>query len=118
MTTSNNYDAFKSQLLAQLAESKLQLANLRGGNVSRAEASAEHFNHTEDSDAQLNSARDLEFAMDAHETDEQNQIMAALMRIETGTFGQCADCGIQIPKARLQAFPSAARCITCQEKLE
>ena len=118
MTTSNNYDAFKSQLLAQLAESKLQLANLRGGNVSRAEASAEHFNHTEDSDAQLNSARDLEFAMDAHETDEQSQIMAALQRIEAGTYGMCVDCGVQIPVARLQVTPSAARCITCQEKLE
>lgn len=118
MTTSNNYDVFKTQLLAQLAESKLQLANLRGGNVSRAEASAEHFNHTEDSDAQLNSARDLEFAMDAHETDEQSQIMAALQRIEAGNYGMCVDCGVQIPVARLQVSPSAARCIACQEKLE
>ena len=118
MTTSINFDAFKTQLLAQLAESKLQLANLRGGNVNRAEASAEHFNHTEDSDAQLNSARDLEFAMDAHETDEQSQIMAALQRIEAGTYGMCVDCGVQIPMARLQVSPSAARCIACQEKLE
>ncbi|HMS27671.1 MAG TPA: TraR/DksA family transcriptional regulator [Burkholderiaceae bacterium] len=119
MTTSNNYyDSIKTQLLAQLAESKTQLANLRGGNVSRAEASAAHFGNTEDSTAQVNTARDLEFAMDAHETDEQNQIMAALNRIQAGTYGQCVDCGVQIPLARLQANPSAMRCISCQEKAE
>ncbi|HRH06029.1 MAG TPA: TraR/DksA C4-type zinc finger protein [Burkholderiaceae bacterium] len=28
------------------------------------------------------------------------------------------DCGVQIPVARLQVSPSAARCIACQEKLE
>lgn len=116
--TSNTYDSIKKQLLLQLAESKMQLANLRGGNVSRAEASAAHFGSIEDSTAQVNTARDLEFAMDAHETDEQNQVMAALMRIENGTFGQCVDCGIQIPMARLQATPAAARCIACQEKVE
>ena len=72
----------------------------------------------QDSDAQVNTGRDLEFALDDHETTELNLVEAALARIEAGTYGQCIDCGIQIPAARLHAAPEAMRCIACQEKVE
>ena len=109
---------FKEQLLAQRASLLAQLNDLRGGSVSRAEASAEHFERAQDSDAQVNSARDLEFALDERETAELRLVDAALARIEAGTYGECIDCGIQIPVARLHAAPEAARCIACQEKAE
>lgn len=109
---------FKEQLLAQRATLQAQLNDLRGGTVGRAEASAEHFGHPEDSTAQVNSARDLEFAMDERETAELRLIDAALARIEAGSYGQCIDCGVEIPAARLHAAPEAPRCIACQEKTE
>lgn len=109
---------FKDQLLAQRASLLEQLRSLRGGSVGRAEASADHFGQPEDSPAQVNTARDLEFALDAHESAELDQIDAALQRIEAGTYGQCIDCGVQIPAARLHAAPEAARCVPCQEKTE
>ena len=109
---------FKEQLLAQRTSLLAQLSLLRGGSVGRAEASAEHFAHSEDSDAQLNSARDLEFAMDERETAELRQVDAALERIAAGTYGLCLDCGVEIPAARLHAAPAALRCIACQEKVE
>ncbi len=109
---------FKEQLLAQRASLLAQLVNLRGGSVGRAEASAEHFARAEDSDAQVNSARDLEFALDERETAQLRQVDAALERIEAGTYGLCFDCGIEIPAARLHAAPEALRCIACQEKAE
>ncbi|WP_114968132.1 TraR/DksA family transcriptional regulator [Rhodoferax ferrireducens] len=109
---------FKIQLLAQRTSLLEQLKNLRGGSVGRAEASAEHFGHPEDSTAQVNSARDLEFAMDERETAELRLIDAALARIEAGTYGQCIACGVEIPAARLHAAPEAPRCIACQEKAE
>ncbi len=109
---------FKEQLLAQRTSLLAQLSHLRGGSVGRAEASAEHFAHSEDSDAQLNSARDLEFAMDERETSELRQVNAALERIAAGTYGLCLDCGVEIPAARLHAAPAALRCIACQEKVE
>lgn len=40
-------------------------------------------------------------------------IIAALTRIEKGTYGMCAICGKEIPLARLQANPSAKTCLTC-----
>lgn len=109
---------YLAQLLARRTSLLEQLASLRGGTVGRAEASAEHFGHPEDSTAQVSTARDLEFALDARETAELDQVDAALRRIEAGTYGQCVDCGIEIPAARLQATPEAARCIACQEKAE
>ena len=109
---------FKQQLLAQRASLLEQLNSLRGGTVGRAEASAEHFGQPEDSPAQVSTARDLEFALDERETAELRLVDAALDRIEAGTYGQCVDCGVVIPAARLHAAPEAPRCIACQEKTE
>lgn len=108
----------KAQLLAQRASLTGQLVSLRGGNVGRAEASAEHFGHPEDSTAQTNTERELEFALDAHESAELRLVEEALSRMEAGTYGVCVDCGTEIPPARLKAAPEAARCIACQEKVE
>ncbi len=109
---------FQKQLLAQRARMLEQLAVLRGGVVGRAEASAEHFGHSEDSDAQVNSERDLEFALDERESAELRLLDAALERIKTGHYGLCLDCGETIPAARLHAAPEAPRCLACQEKVE
>ncbi|MBT9507845.1 TraR/DksA family transcriptional regulator [Rhodoferax sp.] len=109
---------FKEQLLAQRASLLEQLHTLRGGDVSRAEASADHFERQQDSTAQVTTARELEFALDEREKAELDLVEAALSRIEAGTYGQCTDCGVQIPAARLHAAPEAPRCISCQEKTE
>jgi DnaK suppressor protein len=110
--------AFQTQLLSQRDELRAQLATLRGGDVGRAEASAEHFGNREDSQAQTTTARDLELALDAHESQEIAAVEAALQRIAQGTYGECTGCGIHIPAERLHAAPDAARCIACQEKAE
>lgn len=44
---------------------------------------------------------------------EAEQIMAALARIDSGDYGTCSVCGGEIAPARLQALPTATRCITC-----
>ncbi|MDO9218237.1 MAG: TraR/DksA family transcriptional regulator [Lacisediminimonas sp.] len=110
--------SFKKLLQAQRASLLAQLSDLRGGTVGRAEASAEHFGEKEDSTAQERSARELEFALDAHDSEELDRLDAALRRIEDGSYGLCVDCGVGIPPARLEAAPDALRCIACQEKLE
>ena len=111
-------DPFKLLLLEQRAALLAQIASLRGGTVGRAEASAEHFGRPEDSRAQVTTERDLEFALDARETAELVAVDAALKRIEAGVYGQCADCGVDVPAARLRAAPEATRCIDCQDKSE
>lgn len=43
-------------------------------------------------------------------------IDAALALISAGGYGVCADCGDAIPEARLEARPTAVRCVACAEK--
>lgn len=117
MNTRSN-SPFKERLLAQKGQLQEQLNTLRGGDVGRVEASADHFGGHEDSTAQTTTARELELALDARESEELNQVVEALRRIETGSYGDCIDCGVEIPSARLHAAPEALRCIACQEKAE
>ena len=49
---------------------------------------------------------------------ELREIRTALTRMDDGSYGVCADCGTDIPLARLQAQPAALRCIACQERFE
>jgi phage/conjugal plasmid C-4 type zinc finger TraR family protein len=47
---------------------------------------------------------------------QRDEVLAALTRIDAHTYGQCTDCGHEIPEGRLDARPDAARCVTCQAK--
>ena len=47
---------------------------------------------------------------------QRSEIMAALTRIQDGSYGTCADCGRPIPEGRLEARPEASRCVNCQSK--
>ena len=117
MTTEHSAP-FQSALIRQRTDLLAQIAQQRGGDIGRAEAAANHFAHSEDSQAQVATARDLEFALGEHELSALGAIEAALQRIADGSYGLCVDCGITIPAARLQAAPEALRCITCQSDTE
>ena len=45
-------------------------------------------------------------------------IEAALNRINTGTYGECASCGEQINEARLEANPLTPFCLKCASNRE
>lgn len=109
---------FRQQLLAEQQALLGQIAALRGGTIGRAEASANHFGQPEDTRAQVATERELEFALDEHETAHLAAVEAALSRIDAGTYGECTDCGADIAPARLHAAPEAPRCLHCQEKVE
>ena len=61
-----------------------------------------------------------EFTLSLMETEEGSldAIEQALERIEDGTFGACEECGVKIPKTRLNAIPYTPVCVKCAEKLE
>ena len=42
----------------------------------------------------------------------------ALKRLDDGIYGDCRDCGMPIPLARLMAQPQAERCAPCQAEIE
>ena len=52
---------------------------------------------------------------------DQEELMAidaARGRIADGSYGECVDCGKQIPVERLKAQPTALRCVPCQTAYE
>jgi DnaK suppressor protein len=61
-----------------------------------------------------------EFTLSLMENEEDTlmAIESALERIEDGTYGQCEECGVKIPKARLNAIPYAPLCVKCAGQLE
>ncbi|WEV78863.1 TraR/DksA family transcriptional regulator [Janibacter cremeus] len=46
------------------------------------------------------------------------QNMAALERLDAGTYGTCESCGEPIGKLRLQAFQRATLCVSCKRAQE
>jgi DnaK suppressor protein len=61
---------------------------------------------------------DLNFADIDRDADEIRRIDGALTRLSDGSYGTCIDCDQDIPMARLEAEPTAERCIRCQELFE
>lgn len=49
---------------------------------------------------------------------ELREVEAAEQRVLENSYGQCDECGAEIPNERLLAYPGALRCITCQEQHE
>lgn len=41
-------------------------------------------------------------------------VLDALEKIKTGTYGKCENCDAEIPIERLRAYPAAKTCIKCQ----
>jgi DnaK suppressor protein len=50
--------------------------------------------------------------------DRRAQFERAMARLDEGAYGVCEGCGAQIPPERLEIFPSATSCVTCQESRE
>ncbi|MCP9448469.1 MAG: TraR/DksA C4-type zinc finger protein [Nitrospira sp.] len=85
---------------------------------------------TEDQQRRLESARDVgdQALMDLERelgislmemrNRRRQSIDEALTRLHEGTYGICAECGVEISEKRLQAVPFAKLCVECQSRQE
>ncbi len=85
---------------------------------------------TEDQRRRLESARDVgdqalmdlerELGISLMEMRNRRRqlIDEALTRLAEGTYGVCAECGVEISEKRLAAVPFAKLCVECQSKQE
>lgn len=104
-------DARKSLLLDEIRQvlarsSNEHYADLVGGVGDSGDAAA----------ASL--LRDITEAEIIRDIGEVRDIAAAEQRIAAGRYGLCIDCGEAIRYKRLDAYPTAKRCITCQIRRE
>jgi RNA polymerase-binding protein DksA len=61
---------------------------------------------------------DMSLALIDRHIQEIRDIEAARARVEGSEFGSCGDCGDDIGFERLRAWPTARRCVTCQQQRE
>lgn len=52
------------------------------------------------------------------ESEWLKDVAEALERVKDGTYGICDGCEKEIPRKRLEVFPSAKYCVACKEQLE
>jgi DnaK suppressor protein len=71
-----------------------------------------------DDDAVADAAAQMDVAIVIRESQELQNIEAALARIADGSYGICVDCGGELAHPRLKAYPMATRCLACQERHE
>ena len=60
----------------------------------------------------------VDYAEARRDLQELSAIGHALLRLDAGNYGSCADCGVAIPTARLLAQPAALTCVACQAARE
>lgn len=74
---------------------------------------------TEEGDESIGDAlADLNLAIVDRPVRELRDIDRARERMVQGTFGTCIDCGERIVFERLKSYPTAKRCLICQQKRE
>jgi len=69
-------------------------------------------------ESMANALADFNVARLDRQIQGMRDIEAAFQRIKDGGYGVCIECGDDVGFARLQAYPTAKRCIVCQEKRE
>ncbi len=62
--------------------------------------------------------RDVREAEVVRDVGEVRDIIAAEERLQAGRYGVCIDCGDSIGYDRLAAYPTAKRCLACQQHRE
>lgn len=107
----NRIDARKNLLLDEIRQvlarsSNERYADLLGGAGDSGDAAA----------ASL--LRDITEAEIIRDVGEVRDIVAAEQRLAAGQYGICIDCGSAIRYKRLDAYPTAKRCLACQERRE
>ena len=107
----NDHNEIRDALIAKQQELTQRLENIKSnitrGRSADSQEQAQELENAEVVDALGNEARH-----------ELNLIAKALDQIKHDRYGDCVDCGKNIPTARLKAYPFAERCIDCATRAE
>jgi DnaK suppressor protein len=110
-------DAPRDRLLERLSAIQARLRGWERPEIAAADFRSDREGGTEGDIAALVD-RDLAFADRERLIASQAQLEAALARIDDGTWGECATCGLPIGDKRLAAIPEAEQCIACASERE
>lgn len=97
------------QGVVESLESEIQNHIERGES---GELPVEGYGMSETASVELDRARDQH----THALARLAEINAAFARLDAGVYGICVSCRQPIGRERLEAMPTAARCITCEAR--
>jgi RNA polymerase-binding transcription factor DksA len=100
-------DELRAKLASDLIPPPEAAASTLGGEVRDSGDESVAIEHTH--------VRTALLQRDARELDA---LHSALSRLDGGSYGVCAECGLDIEPGRLLALPTAVRCSACQEAFE
>ena len=96
-------ESLKDELETRIAKARTSLRSLRSADWSEQATEREN-------DEVLH-----ELVREAEE--EMNQIKRALIRMDSGKYGECSQCGETINPERLTAMPMSTLCIGCAKEI-
>jgi DnaK suppressor protein len=110
-----NYDKLRQTLQTRkhnlLRDLELRMRDVRGQGAYHAEASRA-LDTGDYSNAELQ--QEIDISLVEMRSEALQRINEALTRLSDGVYGQCAECGDEISRARLEALPFAVRCLDCE----
>jgi DnaK suppressor protein len=110
--TESPRDLFE-EFRGRLREARAEL--LRRAGVTHAELVSLEGRPSEPFDeVSIVDAADTLSRLEGRERHQLDEILVALNRLETGTYGVCETCSRPIPLARLRAMPTTRHCVECQ----
>ena len=97
----------KTEILADLEE------RIKSSDVSEQRVIGDIFD-----DADLEQSREFNLLLTTRERQKLKQIEQALLKIESGEFGVCDNCELDIPVGRLKVMPFTTLCVKCKSQQE
>ena len=114
-------EAIKSRLLEEKTRLEEEIVSIERGNLRESQHDVSGENAYLDHQADAGSVtfdRERDLSLERNVKDILQQVNAALVRIEAGSYGTCTRCSVEIDPARLKALPYADMCIACKKKEE
>jgi DnaK suppressor protein len=107
-------DHFRKILLEELRK---RTENVRAEQATALEANDDGVKDSVDMSLQ-DVNREIAFRLGERESQMVADIDQALLRMDEGTYGECARCGKPIDERRLEALPTARYDAACQTEIE
>jgi DnaK suppressor protein len=115
-------ERFRDALLDERRRVEHALATLRAEHPGSLDEEVEEIDAANDNHlaetATATLGREIDYTLGENSEEVLAQIVAALKRIDEGTYGTCVSCGRDIAPQRLEAYPWASLCIDCKRRAE
>jgi DnaK suppressor protein len=110
-------DSVRADLEQVVRESDATIAALEAEEAEESSELSHLDQHPADTASEISEA-DREEALVEAAIERREEALAALARLDNGSYGICVNCGQKINEERLSFRPEASRCLPCQERFE